>query len=90
MSKSFLISYDLDQPGQDYSRLINELDRLGAAKVLYSTWVLMTDYPASRVRDYLTQFIDGNDMLLVVGLTGEAAWTSLMVSSDRVKELIAA
>ena len=71
----YLVSYDLDKPGQDYHRLIKELERIGALKVLYSEWIYRTTSSAKDVRDHLRQFIDGNDMLLVVGLTGEAAWT---------------
>ncbi len=88
--KRYLISYDLDQPGQDYTRLISEIERLGGVKILYSEWSLKTTYSAVQVRDHLRQFIDGNDKLLVLGVTGEAAWTSLMVTDDRFKQLIAA
>jgi hypothetical protein len=80
----------LDKPGQDYSRLINELERLGGIKILYSEWIIRSNASASALRDHLRAFIDGNDMLLVVALTGEAAWTSLMVSNDRFKQSIAA
>jgi hypothetical protein len=88
--KKYLISYDLDKPGQDYSKLIKELERLGAIKILYSEWILKDEASAVQLRDHLRAFIDSNDMLLVVGLTGEAAWTSLMVSNDRFKQSIAA
>jgi RNase P/RNase MRP subunit p30 len=88
--KKYLISYDLDKPGKDYHRLIKELERLGALKVLYSEWILRTTNSASEVRDYLKTFTDSNDMLLIVALTGEAAWTSLMVSNDTFKQSIAA
>jgi hypothetical protein len=88
--KKYLISYDLDKPGQDYNRLIGELDRLGALRILYSEWILRSTSNAANIRDHLRAFIDGNDMLLVVALTGEAAWTSLMVSNDTFKQSIAA
>ena len=88
--KRYLISYDLDRPGQDYSRLISEIERLGGAKILYSEWMLKSASSAVQLRDYLRQFIDANDKLLVVALTGEAAWTSLMVTDNRFKQLIAA
>jgi hypothetical protein len=88
--KKYLISYDLDKPGQDYPRIIGELERLGAIRILYSEWILRNDATASALRDHLKAFIDSNDMLLVVALTGEAAWTSLMVSNDRFKQSIAA
>ncbi len=88
--KKYLISYDLDKPGQDYTSLIKELERLGAFKILYSEWILQSDASAVQLRDHLKAFIDSNDKLLVVGLTGEAAWTSLMVSNDRFKQSLAA
>lgn len=88
--QAYLVSYDLDKPGQDYSKLTNELERLGAIRILYSEWIMKNEADAVAIRDHLRGFIDANDMLLVVALTGEAAWTSLMVSNDRFKQSIAA
>lgn len=88
--KKYLISYDLDKPGQDYPRIIKELERLGAIRILYSEWIWKATWTAVQVRDHLKSFIDSNDMLLVVALTGEAAWTSLMVSDTGFKQSIAA
>jgi hypothetical protein len=88
--RAYLVSYDLDKPGQDYHPLIQELKRMGAIRVLYSEWVLKSDLTAKEIRDHLWPSIDSNDMLLVVALTGEAAWTSLMVSDDRFKQSLAA
>ncbi|MGA2631536.1 MAG: hypothetical protein ABSG54_15160 [Terriglobia bacterium] len=86
----YLISYDLDKPGQDYPRVIAELERLGAMKILYSEWILNSTDTAVALRDHLSKFIDGNDMLLVAGLTGEAAWTGLMVPAEKFKQVLAA
>ena len=86
----YLISYDLDKPGQDYPRLVKELERLGAIRILYSEWIFRSTSSAVEIRDWLKSFIDGNDMLLVVGLTGEAAWTSLMITNNTFKQEIAA
>ena len=88
--QKLLISYDLDKPGQDYSRLIKALEGIGAERILYSGWILRRDNTPVQIRDYLKRFIDTNDMLLVVALTGEAAWTSLMVSDDSFKQSLAA
>ena len=90
MPKRYLISYDLDKPGQDYSKLISEIERMGGVKILYSEWMLKSTYSAVQLRDHLANFIDGNDMLLILGLSGEAAWNRLMVSTERFKQLIAA
>jgi hypothetical protein len=86
----YLISYDLDKPGQNYHPLIAELERLGASRVLFSEWIWQSTWSAVQIRDHLKSLIDGNDMLLVVALTGEAAWTQLMVTTDRFKLSIAA
>ena len=86
----YLVSYDLDKPGQDYPRIITELERLGARKVLYSEWILRTTQTAMQLCTHLSSFVDGNDKLLVVAITGEAAWTSLMVTDNSFKQSIAA
>jgi hypothetical protein len=89
--KAYLVSYDLDKPGQDYTDLINAIVRIGGVKGLYSEWfVPTTTLSASQIYDYLAPFTDSNDRLLVVGLTGEAAWRNLMVSNETVRKLLAA
>jgi hypothetical protein len=88
--KTYLVSYDLDKPGQNYEGLIGRLRELGAVKVLYSEWVLRTAATAADLRNDLMRFTDSNDMLLVVGLTGEAAWTGLMISDQLFKDALAA
>jgi shikimate 5-dehydrogenase len=88
--KTYLISYDLDKPGQNYEKLIARLKEIGAVKALYSEWIIRNTVSAKDIRDDLNRFIDGNDMLLVVALTGEAAWTSLMISDQAFKDALAA
>ena len=87
---SYLISYDLDKPGQDYTDLIDAIKKLGDHKVLFSEWLVKCNYSASQIHDYLRKFMDGNDRLLVVGLSGEAAWTNVMVSNQTVEQTLAA
>jgi hypothetical protein len=87
---AYLISYDLDKPGQDYTDLINAIKKLGDYKVLFSEWIVKTNYSAEQIHDYLRKFMDGNDRLLVVGLSGEAAWTNVMISNQAVEQLLAA
>ena len=86
----YLIAYDLDKPGQDYTLLIKRLNEHGATRLQYSLWALRTTWTAPQLRNDLKAYIDGNDMLLVAGLNGETAWTSLMISNEAFKELIAA
>jgi hypothetical protein len=71
-----LITYDLNRPGQDYARLIDAIKGLGGwLHPLESTWLVKTDLTVSAIRDYLKQFIDGTDELLVMDVSG-AAWAS--------------
>lgn len=88
--KTYLISYDLDKPGQDYTGIIARLKELGASKILFSEWVLRNEATAVAIRDDLKRFIDPTDMLLVVALTGEAAWTKLMITDDAFRRGIGA
>jgi uncharacterized protein (DUF488 family) len=84
-----MIVYDLERRGESYEPLLSALRKLGAQHVLYSKWVLRSRYTAVQLRDYLQRFIEANDLLLVVGLTGEAAWTRLFVSDDGFKQAVA-
>jgi hypothetical protein len=88
--KPFLISYDLDKPGQNYEVLTDRLKQLGAVKVLYSEWILVSSESAAALRDDLRAYVDSNDMLLVLALTGEAAWTKLMIGNSEFKQALAA
>jgi CRISPR-associated endonuclease Cas2 len=88
---SYLVCYDLDKPGQDYTDVIDALEKLGARRIQYSVWLLYA--PAlspEQIRNHLAQFVDGNDRLLVVGLQNLAAWQNLMIAHEAVKQILAA
>lgn len=53
MEKSYLVSYDLDKPGQNYERLIGRLKQFRSIRVLYSQWVVQTTLTAIQLRDDL-------------------------------------
>ncbi|MFD5545775.1 CRISPR-associated protein Cas2 [Streptomyces goshikiensis] len=75
-TKSVLIGYDLNSPGQDYDSLFEAIKELGTWwHHLDSTWVVKTTKTTVEVRDTLKGHIDSNDELLVVALTGKGAWT---------------
>ena len=72
------VGYDLRAPGRDYSTLIKRLGEWGAVRVLKSEWIIdYADTSAAAIRDDLRKHLDANDRLLVVTMTGEAAWTTL-------------
>ena len=73
---SYLISYDLNAPGQNYDDLYEAIKNLGGWwHCLDSTWILNIDMKAVDIRNMLSPHIDSNDKLLVVKLDGEGAWT---------------
>jgi len=74
--KSYLITYDLLKPGQNYDELYEAIKKLGNWwHCLQSVWIIKTDSTAIQIRDALQSYCDSNDKLLVVRLSGEGAWT---------------
>ena len=73
----FLISYDLDKPGQNYKDLTNGLERSGARRVLKSAWALNTTWTAAQIRDWVKQRIDSNDRIVVTELGDWAAYNPI-------------
>lgn len=74
--KAYLIGYDLNKSGQDYTTLIEEIKKYKTWwHHLDSTWIVITESSATNIRNHLKDFIDQNDELLVVKLSSEAAWT---------------
>jgi hypothetical protein len=70
-----LIGYDLDKPGQDYTDLEKAIKELGTWwHCLDSTWIVKSDLTDTQILNKLKVQIDSNDKLLVVTLTGSAAW----------------
>lgn len=71
---SHMISYDLIKR-KSYPELIEALEQYSYWHCLGSTWIIKTDKSAFEVATELLQHIDDDDKLIVVTLTGQAAWT---------------
>lgn len=62
----FLVSYDLNKQGQNYTNLINAIKTYDAyIKCLYSQWLISTNDNIDSVYVYLSNKIDNNDLLLI-------------------------
>lgn len=73
---SRLIGYDLSRPGQEYSDLYEAIKSYETWwHQLDSTWIIESSQTTEQIRNHLKQYVDSNDKLLVVALTGEGAWT---------------
>lgn len=72
----YVISYDLNKPGQSYERLFEGIKRicLSWAHPLDSTWFVIYEGSAAQLRDALRQCTDTSTALVVARLQGEAAW----------------
>ena len=63
----YLISYDLNSPGKDYTGLHNAIKTVGAWwHHLDSTWLVDTMMPPADIYNILSPHIDRNDHLLIV------------------------
>lgn len=71
------MAYDLNETGQDYSKLIERIKEFGAWwHHLDSIWLIKTERSAVEVRNALGALMDANDELLVIDVTGRSrAWS---------------
>lgn len=76
------VSYDLKAPGKDYSRLWNHLKSYGNyARPLESYWLIRTGYSVEQVRNSCKTYVDQNDKIFVVDVTGRpSAWNNISVA----------
>lgn len=62
----FLVSYDLNKQGQNYTNLINAIKTYDAyIKCLHSQWLISTNDNIDSVYVYLSNKINNNDLLLI-------------------------
>lgn len=79
---SYFISYDLNNPGQNYDDLIDAIKKYGTyCKINKSDWIICTNDKAKIIRDNLKKYLDSNDRLFVGGLSGEGAWSGYASST---------
>lgn len=90
MLSCFIISYDLCTPHRDYNMLyaaIKSYSRWG--RLTESTWAIVADSTAEKVRNYLMQYIDDNDRLIVIKGGSEAAWIRALAKNDWLQQNLA-
>jgi len=71
----YLITYDLNKPGQDYRSLFDSIKSLGVWNhALQNTWFVDTPYNATQVRDTLKRVVDGSDKIFVTMIENWASY----------------
>ena len=77
---TYLITYDLISPGQNYSELYEAIKAAsnGWWHCLESNWIIKSDKTARQILDFLIAYIDENDKLLVINVSGD--WVTFGLS----------
>lgn len=72
--KGYIISYDLNSPGQNYSGLHDAIKKFkvcdGYMKYLDSTYVVISQLSAKEIFDILYQYLDNSDRILIIEVIG--------------------
>jgi hypothetical protein len=75
--KTYLISYDLHNPGRDYQSVHTAIKALASnwCHQLESLWLINSSYTATEIRDSVQRAGDSNDELFVITLGSH--WATL-------------
>ncbi|WP_195943453.1 hypothetical protein [Enterococcus faecium] len=69
MKKPYLITYDLNSPGQNYDEIISLLKgELSSAYCNYwkSAFLITSNYTPSQILDKLRPYLDRNDRMIII------------------------
>lgn len=71
--KIYSISYDLRQPGRNYSNLYDRIKLLDSScqHPLESNWFIRSNESAEKIYDFLRPYIDDNDLLFVTEINSQ-------------------
>ena len=69
----YIVSYDLHNQ-RHYQPVWDELEEMGATRLLESLWVLTSPLSASAIRDKLKNAADSDDSVAVVELKAGSYW----------------
>lgn len=76
----YMVSYDLEKSNQNYPLLWQELEALGAERVLRSQWILRANNTTEQdLLRRLSRHLDADDRILVTPIyIHRVAWQNLM------------
>jgi len=89
MSKPFMISYDLNDPGQKYDKVFEIIETFGSyIKLQKSFWLIRTDLTPNEMTDKLNAVLDSNDSLFICELTNSFQGRATDSNWEFIKEHI--
>lgn len=74
---TFLLTYDLNRPGQNYPGLTTALEQAGAVRILYSTWLVASNESALQLINRYQAHLDANDRVFACAV-GNWAYNNIM------------
>lgn len=84
-----IVTYDLDAPGRDYKKLLDEIRKMPSVRITESCWLINYSGSSMELINRLANLIDPNDRLFVSELkTIETAWFNLMPNDDQVRSFL--
>jgi hypothetical protein len=87
----YLITYDLNRPGQDYTKLHEAIRQCGEwCHPLESTWLVNTNMNATQISNWLLPHMDANDYLLVLLAGNDKAGRIPTVAAEWANQRLAA
>lgn len=82
---TFFVTYSLDDYSETYNKIQTRLKRYpNWAKLFARTWIIKTSRSSRRVRDELSEVIEGKGYIVVVNIT-DAAWATYKVDESVLK-----
>lgn len=88
MKKCYIISFDL-KPNRSYKNFADAVKAYGTwARITESTYAVVTESSAKDVRDYLLQYLNPDDKILVIKTGGRAAWRHAIADTDWLKKYL--
>lgn len=79
---TLFITYSLDDYGETYNKIRARLKRYpNWAKLFARTWIIRTTHSSRRVRDTLSDVIEGKGHIVVVNIT-DSAWATYKVDES--------
>lgn len=80
---TYIISYDLKKPVQNYIELYGAIKSYGTwAQINESVWAVVTASSAVQIREKLLTYIDLDDRLFVIKSGREAAWLNSICKDE--------
>lgn len=69
----YIVTYDLNTPGKDYSGVLGEIKKHSWARLSESSYAIDTNKTVYQIYDGIKPYLDSNDNLYIITLT--KPWT---------------